>query len=328
MSGKKSIRIAGLALTVMMLTTLLVGAVGAQDGKKVLITGRQMGAGDIPTLDPSLMQDVPSVQVASEFFPGLLNMNEETVEVGPGTATVDVSSDGTVFTFHLMDNIPWVRYNADSGAVEEVKDDSGNVKYLTAQDYADSIIRTLDPKTAGPYQYVLTPWIKGGDAFGTSDVAADDATRQALIDALGIKVVDATTLEITAPVASAVTQTIFTMWVTWAEPAWALEANGEFWTEPENINTYGPYALKEWVHGDGGSLTMIKNPFWPGTPNSPVAKIDEVQFVFLDNEPQLANYEAGTLDVSEVPVASIDRVLSDATLSSERYVAPGSCTYY
>ncbi len=328
MSGKKSTRIAGLALAVMMLMTLLVGTVGAQDGKKVLITGRQMGAGDIPTLDPSLMQDVPSVQVASEFFPGLLNMNEETVQVGPGTATVDISSDGTVFTFHIMDNIPWVHYNADSGAVEEVKDDSGNVRYLTAQDYADSIIRTLDPKTAGPYQYVLTPWIKGGDEFGTSDVAADDATRQGLIDALGIKVVDDHTLEVTAPVASAVTQTIFTMWVTWAEPAWALEANGEFWTEPENIATYGPYTLKEWVHGDGGSLTMIKNPFWPGTPNSPVAKIDEVQFVFLDLDPQLANYEAGTLDVSEVPVSSVDRILSDPTLSAERYVAPGSCTYY
>ena len=197
----------------------VVGGVAAQDtGKKVLITGRQMGSSDIPTLDPSLMQDVPSVQVASEFFPGLLNMNEETVQVGPGTATVDVSDDGTVFTFHLMANIPWVHYNADTDAVEEVMDDSGNVRYLTAQDYASSIIRTLDPATAGPYQYVLTPWIKGGDAFGSSDAAADEATRQALIDALGIKVVDDHTLEITAPIASAVTQTIFTMWVTWAEP--------------------------------------------------------------------------------------------------------------
>ena len=93
-----------------------------------------------------------------------------------------------------------------------------------------------------------------------------------MIDALGIKVIDDQTLEITAPIASAVTQTIFTMWVTWAEPAWAIDANGEFWTEPENINTYGPYALKEWVHGDGGSLTMVKNPFWPGTPNSPVGE--------------------------------------------------------
>ena len=315
-------------LLLIALVFAVVGGVAAQDGKKVLVTGRQMGASDIPTLDPSLMQDVPSVQVASEFFPGLLNMNEETVQVGPGIATVDVSGDGTVFTFHLMDNVPWVRYNADTDAVEEVMDDSGNVRYVTAQDLPSAIQRTLDPKTAGPYQYVLTPWIAGGTEFGSSAPDATDDVRQPLIDALGIKVIDDHTLEITTPVASSVAQTIFTMWVTWAEPQWAYDANGEFWTEPENINTYGPYALKEWVHGDGGSLTMVKNPFWPGTPNSPVATIDEVQFVFLDSEPQLANFEAGTLDVSEMPVASIDRVLADPTLSSERYVAPGSCTYY
>lgn len=316
-------------LLLIILVVAAVGGVAAQDGVKRLVTGRQMGASDIPTLDPSLMQDVPSVQVASEFFPGLLNMHEETVEVGPGVATVDVSEDGTVFTFHIMDNIPWVHYNADSGAVEQVMDDSGNPRMLTAQDFYDSLVRTLDPRTAGPYQYVLTPWIVGGAEFGAPEVAdADDATRQGLIDALGIKVIDEHTLEVTAPIPSAVTQTIFTMWVTWAEPKWSVDENGEFWTEPENIATYGPYTLKEWVHGDGGSLTMVKNPFWPGTPNSPQAKIDEVQFVFLDSEPQLANFEAGTLDVSEVPQSAVDRIRADATLSAALYTAPGSCTYY
>ena len=129
----------------------VVGGIAAQDSGKVIVTGRQMGPDDIPTLDPSLMQDVTSVQVASEFFPGLTNMNEETVEVQPGIATSwDVSDDGTVYTFHLMDNVPWVHYNADTGAVEEVMDDSGNVRYVTAQDFAYSIQRTLDPATASP----------------------------------------------------------------------------------------------------------------------------------------------------------------------------------
>ncbi len=317
---------------VLMVTALafaMVGGIAAQDDGKLLITGRQMGPDDIPTLDPSLMQDVTSVQVASEFFPGLTNMNEETAEVGPGIATSwDVSDDGTVYTFHLMDSVPWVHYNADTGAVEQVMDDSGNPMYVTAQDFASSIQRTADPITASPYQYVLLPWIAGATEFGSSDPAADDATRQALIDALGIKVIDDNTLEITAPQASSVTPVIFSMWITWAEPAWAVDEYGEFWMEPENAVTYGPYALKEWQHGSGGSLTMIKNPFWPGTPNSPVATIDEVQFVFLDSEPQLANFEAGTLDVSEVPASALDRIMADADLSGDRYVAPGTCTYY
>ena len=99
-------------------------------------------------------------------------MNEETVQVGPGTATVDVSDDGTVFTFHLMENIPWVHYNADTDAVEEVMDDSGNVRYADGSGLCDRrSFAPSTPQTAGPYQYVLTPWIMGGDAFGSSDAA-------------------------------------------------------------------------------------------------------------------------------------------------------------
>jgi len=320
-------------LIVLLLLTLVVMAVvsgaAAQDTKKVLITGRQMGPDDIPTLDPSLTQDVPSVQVESEMFPGLTNLDEEKVTVGPGTATSwDISDDGKTFTLHIMENIPWVHYNKDTDAVEQVMDDSGNPRMLTAQDYAYAIQRTLDSKTAGPYLAVFQNWIEGGEAFATSDPNADDATRQGLIAALGIKVVDDHTLQLTAPISSAVTPVILGMWGFWAEPQWAIDANGEFWTEPENIATYGPYTLKDWTHGGGGSLTLVKNPFWPGTANSPQAKIDEIQFVFLDNDPQLANFEAGSLDVSEVPVDAIDRIKSDSTLSSEYFVGPGSCSYY
>ncbi len=309
----------------------VVGGVAAQDdGTKVLVTGRQMGPDDVPTLDPSLMQDVNSVQIASELFPGLANLHEETVEVGPGVATSwDVSEDGLVYTFHIMPDLAWVRYNAESDAVEQITDESGAVMTVKAQDFAYSIQRTLDPQTAGPYQYVLMPWIAGGPEFGSSDPNADEATRQALIDALGIKVIDDLTLEITTPAASSVVPLIFTMWVTWAEPQWIVEESGEFWIEPETIASYGPFALKSWTHGGGGNLVLIKNPFWPGTPNSPQSTLDEVQFVFLDSEPQLANFEAGTLDVAEVPASAIDRIKSDPTLSAAYSVFPaGSCTYY
>jgi len=168
--SKKVARLVSL-LMVTAIGFAVVGGVAAQDtAKKVLVTGRQMGPDDIPTLDPSLMQDVNSVQVASELFPGLANLDEEKVTVGPGVAsTWDVSADGMTYTFHIMDNIPWVHYNADTNAVEEVKDDAGAVKMLTAQDFAYAIQRTLDPKTAGPYQGVLAPWIQGGAEFVASD---------------------------------------------------------------------------------------------------------------------------------------------------------------
>jgi oligopeptide transport system substrate-binding protein len=320
-------RITALLLLLVLAFTVMGGAALAQDGAKVLVTGRQMGPSDIPTIDPSLAEDVPSVQVIVELFPELVRVHEETAEVQPGMATWEVSEDGTVYTFSIVPEVPWVRYNPDSGEVEQVMDENGNPRYVTAQDFAYGIQRSLDPLTASPYQYVLLPWIVGGEEFGLAAEATEEE-RATLIENLGIEVVDDYTLQITTPEASVVTPFIFGMWITVAEPSWAIDEFADFWIDPGNINTYGPFTLQEWVRGDGGSLTMIKNPFWPGTDSIPQPQLDSVQFRFLDDSPQLAEFEAGTMHVAEVPEAEIDRVMADPALSQALFVGPGTCTYY
>lgn len=323
---QKFTRLTALLLLVAMLFAV-VGGAAAQDGPKILVTGRQMGSSDIPTLDPALAEDVPSVQVITELFPSLLRLHEETVEVQNGLASYSVSEDGLVYTFNILPNISWVRYNADSGAVEQVTDDSGAPLYVTAQDFAYGMLRTLDPVTAAPYQLVWAPWVAGGVEFaGSGDASAED--QQALRDAVGITVVDDWTLEVTVPQVAAPTPLIYAQWFAIAQPQAIIEEFGDFWIDPENIVTYGPFALKEWVRGDGGSLTMIKNPFWEGTPEIPAPALDEVQFRFLDETVQLTEFEAGNLQVSEAPAASIDRINSDPALSAALHVAPGTCTYY
>ena len=323
---QKFTRLTALLLLVAMLFAV-VGGAAAQDGPKILVTGRQMGSSDIPTLDPALAEDVPSVQVITELFPSLLRLHEETVEVQNGLASYSVSEDGLTYTFNILPNISWVRYNADSGAVEQVTDDSGAPLYVTAQDFAYGMLRTLDPVTAAPYQLVWAPWVAGGVEFaGSGEASAED--QQALRDAVGIVVVDDWTLEVTVPQVAAPTPLIYAQWFAIAQPQAVVEEFGDFWIDPENIVTYGPFALKEWVRGDGGSLTMIKNPFWEGTPEIPAPALDEVQFRFLDETVQLTEFEAGNLQVSEAPAASIDRINSDPALSAALHVAPGTCTYY
>jgi len=327
-SGGFSMKVTRFAVLLLALVAVLsvVGGVIAQEGDNILVTGRQMGASDIPTIDPSLAEDVPSVQIIVELFPELVRLNEESVLPEPGMSTFEVSEDGLVYTFNITPEVPWVRYNADSGAVEQVMDEAGSPRYVTAADYAYGMMRTLNPETAGPYQYVLTPWIAGGVEYGTADPATADLA--ALSAAVGISIIDEYTLEVTTPEVSAITPLIFALWISTAQPSWAIDEFAEFWIEPASINTYGPFALKEWNRGDGGDLTLIRNPFFPGSNAIPQASIEEIQFRFLDEEAQLTEFEAGTLDISEAPGTQIDRILADEALSAAYFNGPGSGTYY
>lgn len=311
---------------VVALALTAIGVVVAQDEPVVIRTGRQMGPDDIPTLDPSQASDVPSVQVITEIFPELGRLHEELVIVQPGMATWEASEDGTVYTFSIMPEVPWVRYNADSGEVEQVLDGDGNPRYVTASQYVYGIRRTLDPLVASDYSGILAPWIVGARDFQTSDVELGDDERAALMDGVQAVALDEYTLQITIPAASAAFESIISMWITTAQPDWLIEEVGDFWIEPENIVSYGPFAVKDWIHDE--SLTLIANPFWVGTENIPAPSVDEVQFVFLDNAPQLAAFEAGELDVSEVPVEAVDRIYADPDLSASLHSDFGTCTYY
>jgi oligopeptide transport system substrate-binding protein len=308
----------GLFMVLAMLLTL-IGAVAAQDGGKVLRT--DIGASDVPTLDPAIATDSSSIQMLEMTYIGLTAINEESA-TEPGLATewtVTENADGTAtYTFTLLQGVPWVRYNPESGAVEELTDDAGNVRYVTAHDFVYGWLRTLDPATAGDYAYVLAPQVQGGVEFNGGSGAAED---------VGISAVDDYTLEVIAPQNVVYTPSVFGLWMARPQPQWIIEEAGEFWIEPENFASYGPYALKEWPRGE--SITLIKNPFWPGTEFVPQAKIDELVFYVLDETTALARYEAGELDRTDtVSVADIPRIQADPTLSQEYSSDPQSCTYY
>jgi oligopeptide transport system substrate-binding protein len=107
------------------------------------------------------------------------------------------------------------------------------------------------------------------------------------------------------------------LWIAHATPQWLIEgdecteAAGDRWTEQEFFQGYGPYTLKEWVHDS--NLTLIKNPFWTGNETVPQAKIDEIQFRFLDASPALAEFDAGNLDITGIPSEEWDRIHADPT---------------
>jgi oligopeptide transport system substrate-binding protein len=291
--------------------------------KKVL--RMNLGPGDVPTLDPSLATDVSSVQVIELTSVGLTRQNEETAAIEPGMAeSWDISEDGKTYTFHLRKGIYWVKYDAAKGEVVQVLDCQGKPREVKAQDFWYGIIRTLKPQTASDYAYVLAFAIEGAEDFNKG-VITDTA-------AVGVKVIDDYTLQITFKEPAAYNANIAGMWVAHAEPSWLIEgdecteARGDKWTETGFFQGYGPYTLKEWVHED--HIVLVKNPFWPGIPSVPQAKIDEIVFRMLEDTAAFAEYEAGNLDVAGVPIGDIDRVKADPVLSKELVIGPVLCTYY
>ena len=289
---------------------LVANTAFAVDGPKVLTVID--GPTDIFSIDPSLLEDSSARQAAITIFGGLTSINEETSEIEPNLAeSWTVSDDGTIYTFKIQEGIPWVKYDVVSGEV--IKTD----RFVTANDIRNGIIRTLKPETASAYAY-LDAWnIAGAEEFnnGTSDESV-----------VAINVIDDYTLEVTFKQAAAFNLSIIGMSMNYAQPQWAIESYGDKWTDVGNIETFGPFTLKEWIHDD--RITFVKNPFYPGTKGVPKAKIDELVMLFRDQASAMSEYEAGNVDWVEVTSADIDRVKADPVLSKEFTTSERACTEY
>ncbi len=88
---------------------------------------------------------------------------------------------------------------------------------VTAKDFEYGILRTLDPKTASPYAYVLAFVIEGADDYN-SGMITDTAK-------VGVKAIDDKTLEIKFNDPAAYNANIAGMWMAHAQPKWLIEGD-------------------------------------------------------------------------------------------------------
>ncbi|MDH5606127.1 MAG: peptide ABC transporter substrate-binding protein [Anaerolineae bacterium] len=306
-------------LILLVLCSLLLAACipdgGGSEGAPVVL--RINWGTEPPALDPSLATDSTSINVIHSLFAGLTQFDPLTGEVLPYLATSwDISDDGLTYTFHLRGDLPWVQYDPTSGVVSAVEDADGNIRYVDAYDVVYGVKRTLDPDTGSGYAYVMYV-IKNG-------AAVNGGEEGLTLDDLGVRAVDAATVEFTLEHAAAFFPSITAMWTAWPQPEWVVEEFGDSWTEAENIITNGSYVLDTWVHGD--QLVLVKNPLWI---NAESVQIDRVEGVMIVEEStEFALYENNELETGRVPLADMDRVRNDPVLSQELYIAPAPCTYY
>ena len=274
-----------------------------------------------PSLDPSLATDTTSVWIDEQLFLGLTAFDENGKVTPELAKSWDVSDDGTVYTFHMRDDANWYHLDLATNKFE----DAGPV---TAFDVEYGVKRTLNPKTASDYAYVLGI-IKGASDFNGADPAADGFAD--LEAAVGVTAVDTYTVQFTIAHPAGYFPAIAGMWITRPLPKDTIEQYGDRWTEPGLIVTNGAYALKEWTHG--AHLTMVKNPNWFGWANSN-GNIEVIDMpVVQEASTTMSMYEAGEIDFLGdpgwgPPLPDMDRIKADAMLSNELVIQPRLCTYY
>ena len=224
------------------------------------VTLRFYSTTDIPTLDPQIAEDVVSINMIESLFVHLTNYDLETAEIIPEAATSwDISDDGLTYTFHLRTDIPWVKHNPVTGETVQEKDDDGNPRFVTANDFVYGIKRACDPNLGSYYSSVIAPLIVGcEDVLNAED---PENIPQELIDAIGVEAPDDATLVIHLNFPASYFLSMTPMWTLAAVPQWAIEANGDKWIEAGNIVTDGRFVLNEWVHGV--RRTLLRNPLMP-----------------------------------------------------------------
>lgn len=112
------------------------------------------------TLDPAAITAVPEGRIVRALFEGLVVRDPRTLEPRPGMAeSWEASPDGLEYVFHVRAGASWTNGNP-----------------LTAEDFAWSFQRLLDPRTAAPYAAQLF-CVRGAREFAT-DVDARGAPRR------------------------------------------------------------------------------------------------------------------------------------------------------
>lgn len=246
-------------------------AAAAAGGKVLRLPG-----GDPVSLDPALASDATSASYLVEVFSGLVTLAREgdDFQVVPDIAEkIDVSPDGTVYTFHLRKDVLFHNLS----------------RRVTAEDFKYSLERTLKTETQS-----TTALLYLGDIVGASEFARGRAK-----EVTGIKIIDPNTLQITIDAPKAYFLAKLTYPTGFVVDRNQVESNPRGWARRPNGT--GPFKLREWRLGESIVLEAFDR-YYQGRPS-----LDRVDFLLAGGSP-LTMYENNELEVTGIGLSDIERI--------------------
>lgn len=236
-------------------------------------------AGEIPTLKTNGQMDGLSETILQNLYEGLFKLDADDNIVEGIVDTYDVSEDGSTYTFHLKEAV-W-----------------SNDEPVTADDFVYAWKRNMHPETFSPHAYLMGP------VKNAAPIQDPDSELYGKVDELGVKAVDASTLEVQLDNTVPYFTELLAHPVFYPQNEKFVEAQGEQYAlEPENLITNGPFVLDSWEHDQ--KWVLKKNAkYW----NADTVKLDEVNFkVAKDTATEVNLYETDTIDVATLSSEFVD----------------------
>ncbi len=283
--GRQVVRWLVVVTAVIALTA--AGPAGLAGGQEAGVLRVPLG-GEPPTLDPYFAVDTASAPIVMMTYDTLVSIDGTGQIVPDGAKSWDVSPNGLIYTFHLR----------------PLEFHSG--RKVTAEDWKWSFERMSDPGLKAPT-----------GEFALASIQGYQARHAGAPEVAGIRVIDPMTLQfVLDPQHRGGFLSRLAYYAAVVLDRTVIEGGGKGWYTTRDAGT-GPFALKEWSHND--HLVLVGNPRY--APGAPALSRIELPIV-TQPETQLAEYQAGQLDVIPVPLGAFPRVKADATLSKEMLFAP------
>jgi oligopeptide transport system substrate-binding protein len=274
-------------------------------------------------VDPQKSSFVNEIAHLEMMYEGLTRLDEELATVPGAAESWEYNPEATELTFKLREGLLY-----------------SDGTPLNAMRYQYSIMRNINPETAGEYA-AITDEILGAPEWRTgTGCAAETCTDEekaaqmevvkqsvAALDSAGnactgYDQVDCTTLKITLGKPAPYFHTIMSLWVTFPAKEENISEGGENWWNSSKFQTgNGPFILKSlepFVRG-----YFVPNPnYWGGKPSY------NLEYSYItDTAVAFEAYKNNEFDIITLAAEDLATVQTDPTLSPDANIYPGSCTY-
>jgi len=277
-------------------------------GAKVL----RINIGTYPDLiDPQKSSFVNEIAHLKLMYEGLTTFNEK-LETIPGSAEKwEYNADATELTFTIR---------------QDLKYSDGSL--LNAKRFEYSLLRNIDPATAGEYAAITdeiagAPEWRGSDG---SDASLKDAVGVHALDSAGnacadYEQADCLTLKINLSKSAPYFHTVMGLWVTYPAKEENISEGGENWWNSSKFQTgNGPYVLRNLEPFVRGYFTPNAN-YYGG-----VGKVDIEYSYITDSAVAFEAYKNGELDIVPSAAEDLGVIDADPALKAQHLVYPGACT--